>query len=257
MSAEAVERQNDGSMTLLEHLTELRRRLFIAAAALVIATCVSFYPLTGWALEWLKKPAENRTEGFDLIFTAPTEFWTVYFQVSLLLGFAIAMPVILWQVLAFIGPGLTRQEKKWAYPVVIGASAMFIAGCAFAYYVEMPPALTFLLDSPGDIATPLIGVRSYVSFATRLMLVTGLVFELPFVVMGLAKVGVVTSRKLLGYWRFAIVGAFIISAFVTPSIDPVTQTLVAGPMVVLYFVGIVLAKLVEKEPIIPRVPPPA
>jgi sec-independent protein translocase protein TatC len=95
-------------------------------------------------------------------------------------------------------------------------------------------------------------VKSYVDFVTRLMLVTGLVFETPFLVMGLAKVGLVTSGKLLKWWRFAIVGAFIASAIVTPSIDPITQTLVAGPMIVLYFVGIAMAKLVEKTPIIPR-----
>jgi sec-independent protein translocase protein TatC len=130
---------------------------------------------------------------------------------------------------------------------------MFIAGCAFAYYVELPPALNFLLEGGGGIAEPFISVRKYVDFVTRLMLVTGLVFETPFLVMGLAKVGLVTSRKLLGWWRFAIVGAFLVSAIVTPSIDPITQTLVAVPMIVLYFVGIVMARLVENTPIIPRV----
>ncbi len=169
----------------------------------------------------------------------------------LLIAIAIAMPVFVWQLLAFVGPGLTRNEKKWAYPIVLGASAMFIGGCAFAYYIELPPALNFLLDA-GDIASPFISVKEYVNFVTRLMLVTGLVFETPFLVMGMAKVGVVTSRKLLGWWRFAIVGAFVISAIVTPSIDPITQTLVALPMIVLYFVGIVLARLVENTPIIPR-----
>jgi sec-independent protein translocase protein TatC len=155
-------------------------------------------------------------------------------------------------VLAFVGPGLTRNEKKWAYPIVLGASLMFVAGCAFAYYIELPPALNFLLDS-GDVADPLISVRKYVDFVTRLMLVTGLVFEMPLLVMALAKVGIVDSRKLLHWWRFALVGAFVVSAVVTPSIDPITQTLVAAPMIVLYFVGIALAKLVEKTPIIPRV----
>ena len=96
------------------------------------------------------------------------------------------------------------------------------------------------------------GVQSYIDFVTRLILATALVFELPLVVMGLAKIGVVTSRKLLGWWRLAIVGAFIAAAIVTPSIDPVTQSLVAGPIIVLYFVGIALAKLVEGSPLIAR-----
>jgi len=134
---------------------------------------------------------------------------------------------------------------------VLGASLMFVAGCAFAYYVELPPALNFLYDGRG-IATAQIKVSSHINFVTRIMLVNGLVFETPFVVMFLAKIGLVHSTKLLSWWRFAIVGAFIISAIVTPSIDPITQTLVAVPMIVLYFVGIVLAKMVEKTPIIPR-----
>jgi sec-independent protein translocase protein TatC len=186
-----------------------------------------------------------------LIFTDPLEYWTTFFRVMLLIAITVAMPIIVWQLLAFVGPGLTRKEKRWAYPIVLGASLMFIAGAAFAYYIELPPALNFLLDG-GDVASPFISVKKYVDFVTRLMLVTGLVFETPFLVMGLAKIGLVQSRKLLSWWRFAFVGAFIISAIVTPSIDPITQTLVAVPMIVLYFVGIGMAKLVENTPIIPR-----
>jgi sec-independent protein translocase protein TatC len=246
------DRDDEKNLTILEHLQELRRRLMICGAALVIAMIASFYPITTWVLQWLKKPAESKVQNFDLVFTDPLEYWTTFFRVSLMIGITLAMPVFLWQVLGFIGPGLTRNEKRWGYPIVLGASAMFVAGCAFAYYIELPPALNFLLNA-GDVARPLISVRKYVDFTTRLMLVTGLVFETPLLVMGLAKVGVVHSRKLLSWWRFAIVGAFIISAVVTPSIDPVTQTLVAAPMIVLYFVGIILAKLVESNPIIPRV----
>jgi sec-independent protein translocase protein TatC len=246
--------QQDGegkNLTILEHLQELRYRLMICGAALIVGMIVSFYPITTWVLEWLKAPAENKVSDFDLVFTQPLEYWTTFFRVSLMIGITLAMPVFLWQTLAFIGPGLTRREKRWAYPIVAGASGMFVAGCAFAYYIELPPALNFLLDA-GDVAKPLISVRSYVDFVTRLMLVTGLVFETPLLVMGLAKIGIVTSRTLLRWWRFAIVGAFLISAVVTPSIDPITQTLVAVPMIVLYFVGILLAKLVEQTPIIPR-----
>src|SRR3972149_6368760 len=175
------------SLTILEHLQELRQRLMICAGALVLGMVVSFYPITTWVLEWLKKPAESRVENFDLVFTQPLEFWTTFFRVSLLVGLTLAMPVFVYQVLAFIGPGLTKNEKRWAYPIVLGASGMFVAGCAFAYYVEMPPALKFLLDPPGDLARPLISVKYYVDFATRLMLVTGLVFETPLLVMGLGE----------------------------------------------------------------------
>jgi sec-independent protein translocase protein TatC len=239
-------------MTILEHLQELRRRLVICAIALVLAIGASFWPLSQIVMRWMKSPAESKVKDFELIFTEPLEFWTTYFQVSLLLGVAIAMPIFLYQVLAFVGPGLTRTEKRWAYPIILGASGLFLAGCAFAFFIELPPALNFLLDSPGDIAVPAIRVRKYYEFVVRLMLVTGLVFQTPLLVMAFAKVGVIDSRRLLRFWRFAIVGAFVISAIVTPSIDPVTQTLVAGPMIVLYFAGILLARLVERNPIIPR-----
>lgn len=239
-----------GNLTILEHLQEARKRLMICAAAVGIGLIAGAF-LANPTLEWMKGPGESRVEDFELIFTQPLEYWTTFFRVMLLLAITFAMPVMVWQFLAFVGPGLTRNEKKWAYPIVLGASFMFVAGCAFAFYIELPPALNFLLDG-GDIAKPLISVKSYVDFVTRLMLVTGLVFETPFLVMGLAKVGLVTSRKLLGWWRFAIVGAFIVSAIVTPSIDPITQVLVAVPMIVLYFVGIAMARLVENTPIIPR-----
>jgi sec-independent protein translocase protein TatC len=246
------DKNNDGTMTVLEHLQELRHRLMVCAIAVVIALICAFYPLSQWALVWLKKPAEHRVGNFQLIFTQPLEFWTTYFQVSLLLAVALSMPILVWQLLAFVGPGLTKNERRWLFPIVFGASAMFVLGCLFAYYIEMPPALNFLLTAPGGIAQPFITVKSYVSFATRLMMVTGLVFETPLVVMGLAKIGVVHSRMLRRWWRFAIVGAFVVSAIVTPSIDPITQTLVAVPIIVLYFFGILLAMVVEKNPIIPR-----
>ncbi len=246
----AEEIEGEKTLTLLEHLQELRNRMMICGAALAIGVSISFYPLTTIVLDWMREPARSRVDDFELIFTQPLEFWTTFFRVSLLLGITLAMPVFLWQGLAFVSPGLTKTERRWTFPIIMGASLMFVAGGAFAYYIELPPALSFLLAPPSDIARPLISVKSYVDFVTRLMFVTGLVFQTPLVVMGLAKVGVVNSTKLLRWWRFAIVGAFLISAIVTPSIDPITQTLVAVPMITLYFAGIFLAKLVEKNPII-------
>jgi sec-independent protein translocase protein TatC len=245
-------RDDEKNLTLIEHLRELRTRLMICAGAMIVGGTVALVFFTTWVLKWLKEPAEKRIPDFELVFTKPLEYWTTYFNVSLQLAIAMAMPIILWQLFAFVGPAMTRSEKRWIYPIVLGGSTMFILGALFAYYIEMPPALGFLLSAPGGVAQPLISVQSYYAFATRLMLVTGLVFETPLVVMGLAKIGIVTSRQLLHWWRFAIVGAFIASAIVTPSIDPITQSLVAGPMIVLYFFGILLAKMVESSPLIAR-----
>ena len=251
MAVTTAQDRDEGNLTILEHLQELRRRLMICGAGLVLALVAAAFLATP-AMRWLKEPAESRVENFELVFTQPLEYWTTFFQVMLLIAVALAMPVFIWQILGCVGPGLTKNEKRWAIPIVLGASGMFVAGCAFAYYIEMPPALNFLLGAPEDIASPFITVKAYVSFATRLMLVTGLVFELPLVVMGLAKIGVVNSKTLIHWWRFAIIGAVILAAIVTPSIDPVTQMMVAGPMILFYFLGIGLAKLVEKNPIIPR-----
>ncbi len=244
-------REEGKLLTILEHLEELRKRLIWAAGSVIVATLASLVA-TQWILEWLIEPARDRLQGGEIVFTEPLEYWGTYFRVALLAGIAISMPMVLYQLMAFVGPGLTRQEKRWVYPIVFGASFAFVAGAAFAYYVELPPAFRFLLSTPGDVAKPFLKVGSYVNFVTRLMLVTGLVFELPLVVMGLAKIGIVTSRRLWGWWRQAIILAFVAAAVVTPSIDPVTQSIVAGPIIVLYFAGIALAKLVEGRPILPR-----
>jgi sec-independent protein translocase protein TatC len=239
-------------LTILEHLQELRRRLIWCAGALVFGLAISAYPLTNWFIEFLKQPAEDRKEGFVLVYTDPLEGWTSWFRVCLLLGIAIAMPMIIYQMMAFVSPGLTPNERRWVWPIVIGASLSFLAGCAFAYYVELPPAIGFLLNPPGEIGEPFISVGKYFDFVTRLMLITGLVFELPLIVMGFAKLGVVNARQLIGWWRYAIITAFVVAAIVTPSIDPVTQSLVAGPIIGLYCIGIILAKLVEGSPLFPR-----
>jgi len=238
-------------LTILEHLQELRQRLMIAAGALLICTVASLV-FTQQFLEWLTQPAKNEVEDLSIVYTEPLEYWGTYFRVALLSGVALAMPVIVYELLAFVGPGLTRQERRWVFPIAAGASLSFLGGAAFAYYVELPPALHFLLSFSGDVATPFIKIGSYISFVTRLMLVTGLVFELPLVVMGLAKLGVVDSRRLWGWKGYAIVLAFVAAAIVTPSIDPITQALVAGPIIVLYFAGILLAKMVEGRAVLRR-----
>jgi sec-independent protein translocase protein TatC len=232
-------------LTILEHLQELRYRVTVCAFALIAGIGASIYPLTRYAFDFLVQPGKDEIDGFKLHQFQLLEFWSTYFRVSLLLGIALAMPVIMYQILAFVGPGLTRTERRWLYPMVLGCSAMFVIGMAFAYYVELPPALRFLLNTGNDDIEPTIGVKTYVDTVTRLLFITGVTFQLPFVIMALAKIGIVTSKKLLGWWRYAIVAAVVAAAIVTPSIDPYTQTIVAVPILVLYCIGIGLARLVE------------
>jgi len=232
-------------LTVIEHLEELRNRVMWSAAALIVGVGVSIWPLTGYAIEFLMQPGKDEVDNFKLHQFQLLDYWSTYFRVSLLLGLAIAMPMIIYQVLAFVAPALSKEEKRWLYPIVAGTSVMFVAGMAFAYYVELPPALEFLLNPATDDVEATIGVKTYIDTVTRLLLITGLVFQLPFVIMALAKIGVVNSKQLLSFWRYAILLAVVVAAIVTPSIDPITQTIVAVPIIVLYAAGTLMAKLVE------------
>jgi sec-independent protein translocase protein TatC len=196
-------------------------------------------------IEFLKEPAEERREGFQLQFIEPFENFVIYFKVSLLGGLVLAMPIIVYHGLRFVGPALHGNERRWLYGTVLGATGLFLAGVAFAYYVALPPALDFLLNFNDDLAEPNLRIGAYIDFVTRLLFWTGVCFQTPIVVMYLARFRVVTARQLIEWWRLAIVGAFLIAAVVTPTIDPVTQSFVAGPIIVLYFVGIALAVVVQ------------
>jgi sec-independent protein translocase protein TatC len=232
-------------MTLLEHLIELRNRLIVAALALAVGTGASFFFAKRF-VNFLTEPARNAVPDFKPVFTEPMEYVVVYFKVALLGGLALAMPVILYEVLAFVTPALTKQEKRWLLPTIFGATGMFLAGMAFAYFVALPPSMRFLLTFGEGEVVPVIKIASYIDFVTRLVFWIGVSFETPLVIMFLARLGIVHWRKLLGWWRFAIVIAFVVAAVVTPTIDPVTQSLVAGPILVLYFMGIVLARIVQR-----------
>jgi sec-independent protein translocase protein TatC len=233
-------------MTVLEHIEELRFRLFISALTVVIGLGVSFY-FGDEIIEFLKQPAEARgNREFELQFIEPFELFVTFFRVSLLGGLILGMPMIVYQGLRFISPGLDPNERRWLYGTVAGTFVLFLGGVAFAFYIALPPALDFLLDfGGGEIAKPNIRVGSYVDFVTRLLFWTGVAFQTPLIVMYLARFGIVSPGQLLRWWRYAIVAAFIVAAIVTPTIDPVTQSLVAGPIIVLYFLGIILAVIVQ------------
>jgi len=236
-------------MTILEHLLELRMRVMWMAIAIVLGMCVFFAPPVGFrVIEFLKEPALKHIEDFAPQAITPMENIVVYFKVALLGGVALAMPMIVFQTFRFISPALMPNERRWVYPIAIGSTGMFALGMAFAYFVVLPQAYGFLFQfGAEEIAAPAPTISSYMDLTTRLILVVGLAFETPIVIMGLAKFGIVSSRRLLRAWRFAIVIAFIASAILTPTPDPVTQTLVAGPIIVLYFLGIGLAWFVRRS----------
>jgi sec-independent protein translocase protein TatC len=241
-------RRETGEMTILEHLLELRMRVMWMGIAVVLGMCVFFAPPIGFrVVEFLKEPAVRQIEDFNPQAITPMENIVVYFKVALLGGLTLAMPMIVFQTFRFISPALTPGEKRWAYPIAFGASAMFVLGMAFAYTIVLPQAYGFLFQfGTEEIAESAPTISSYMDLTTRLILVVGLAFETPILIMGLAKFGIVSAQRLRRGWRFAIVIAFIASAILTPTPDPVTQTLVAGPIVILYFLGVGLAWFVRR-----------
>ncbi len=226
-------------LTIIEHLEELRTRLIISVLALLIATTLSFV-FTGKLLEILLIPSG----GIKPVFLKPTEMFITYFKVALIGGAALAMPVIVYQVIKFIVPGLKPNEKRYLFFVVPGASFLFVLGLAFGYVVLLPFALKYLLTFGGDIASAFISIGEYVSFVVTLLLWMGACFELPMIIVFLAKLRVVSQKQLRSYWKYALVGAFVISAIITPTPDPFNQTLVAVPLYLLYEVGVLVARLV-------------
>ncbi len=248
LPSEEEQSPDGGSMTLLEHLLELRTRITWIAATVAIGSFAFFIPPIGFRfIGWMIEPARNATgdPNFRPQFIEPLENIVTFFQVGLLGGISVAMPVIIYHLLRFVSPALTKRERRWVLPIAIGGSLAFLGGLAFAYWVVLPLTLGFLLTFGDEFAEPDLRIGNYINFVTRMMLVLGIVFETPLVVMGLAKLRVVTAEQLIRRWRFAMVGSFLVSAIVTPTIDPVTQTLVAGPMIILYFVGAGLAWLVR------------
>jgi sec-independent protein translocase protein TatC len=231
-------------LTLWEHLAELRYRVMMSAIGVVIGLVISAFFADDF-IDWLIDPAEEQHPGLQLQFIEPFENFVTYFRVSLLGGLALGMPMIVFQALRFLSPGLRPNERYWLYGTVFGATGLFLGGVAFAYYIALPPALDFLLNFNNDLAEPNIRIGSYVDFVTRLLFWTGVSFQTPLIVMYLARFRIVRAKQLIQWWRLAVVGAFVVSAIVTPTIDPVTQSLVAGPIIALYFVGILLALIVQ------------
>ena len=248
-------------LTLLEHLNELRRRVFISVIALIIGAMVAFLFWTD-IVELLKWPARDLiAQGVvTLIVTQVTERLSTAVKISMVSGFVLALPVILYQVIRFVAPGLSSGERKYLVLLLPGAMLVFLGGIAFAYFVLTPRALPFLLTFGGDVAESQIRISNLVDVMLRLLFWMGLAFETPVVMYLLAQLGIVTSRMFSRFRKYWVVIAFILGAIITPTFDPLNQALVAAPLLALYEVGIFLAWLAgrarrrvkeEQEEIVP------
>ena len=238
---------NDRSAPIMDHIGEIKTRL-IRSLLVVLAMTIVAFVFHERILEFLLAPAValNPTTEGKPIFTELTEFWGAAARISVLTGFAASLPFFLWQVIMFLRPGLMPVERRYLYFLIPGGLMAFAAGVAFAYFVLLPPAINFLLSFGGDVATPLIRIGSYVTLITTLLFWMGLIFELPIVIFFLTRIGVVNTRWLGRQRRWAILLAFVLGAAITPTFDPLNQTLVALPIIVLFEVGYWLAKLGER-----------
>jgi len=226
-------------LTIMEHLDELRTRLIISVLALVGATMFMFV-FTGTFLEILLVPSG----GIKPIFLKPTEMFVTYFKVAFIGGAALAMPVIVYNLIRFVVPGLKPNEKKYLYLVVPVTTVLFLAGLAFGYFVLLPFALRYLLTFGGDIATAQISIGEYISFVSTLLIWMGAAFELPIIIVFLTKVKIVNHKQLRSYWKYAFMGSFIAAAVITPTPDPINQAMVAIPLYLLYEIGVLFARVV-------------
>jgi len=239
-----VARTVDDRMPFMEHLGELRVRIMRAMYGLLAGTVIAL-PFSERIVDWLARPVTRL--GYDLVFTAPAEAFWVQMKVGLIAGVFIAAPVILWQVWAFIAPGLHGHEKKYAVPFVLIGSLMFLAGGAFSLFVVTPYALTFLLSYARAGLKPMITIQNHIDFVLKFTLAFGAVFELPLALTLLARMGVVNARMLAKNRKYAILGAFVAGAVLTPTPDAFNQAMMAGPLIILYEVGIVCARIFGRK----------
>jgi sec-independent protein translocase protein TatC len=244
----------EAKMSFMEHLGELRVRIVRSLVALLIGLVIAF-PFSQQIMDYLARPA--RATGHTLVFLALTEAFWVQMKVALIVGLFLAAPGILWQVWAFIAPGLHAHEKKYAAPFVIVGSLLFLAGGAFALKIVTPFAIQFLLSYERPGLQAMISIGSYVDFLLRFTLAFGLIFELPLAITLVARMGLVTAKQLGKNRKYAVLGAFIAAAVLTPTPDMFNQTLMAGPLIVLYEVGIVCARIFGKKPKAAPAPEPA
>ncbi len=230
----------DQNMSLTSHLEELRYRLIVTAITLG-ACFLALYPLSDQLLIMLSGPMHEQ-----LYMLAPTEAFIVHLKLAFFGAIVISLPMTLFQGWAFAAPGLYVNEKKYALSFVILGTIFFCIGGLFSYTLILPFGLKFLLGYSGNLIEPVISVANYVTFVTRMILVFGAIFELPLIVLFLTKIGILTPPMMRKYRKYAIVGSFVVGAILTPP-DVFTQTMLAGPLIILYEISAWVSVFVWKK----------
>jgi len=227
-------------MPLTAHLSDLRKAIIISVGSVIICALICF-AYNERLLKILIEPVKE----VQFIFVSPAEAFVASLQLAIWAGLIIALPVVLREIFWFVSPGLSIQEKKMSIPVVIFAYFLFIIGVIFAYYVLLPVGVKFLIAFAPLEIKPMLSIGRYISFCAILILGTGLIFETPLLLLFLSIFGIITGKLLRKQWRYAILISFIIGGLITPSVDVFTQSLMAGALLLLYYISILLVEFRE------------
>lgn len=230
-------------MPFTSHLVELRKRLIVSIIAIIAGFGVS-YNYSEWLFKILARPLPP---GATFTFIRLIEPFFTYMKVSLLTGIFLASPVLIYQIWGFIAPGLHEKEKKWVWPIVFSSAVLFIGGVLFGYFFVLPFAYSYFISFSSDTIKPMLSMDEYFSFTTKFLLAFGVVFEMPLFILFLALLGIVDAKMLSAYRKYAILAIFIIAAILTPTPDAFSQILMAAPMLVLYEIGIIVARIFGKK----------
>jgi len=233
-------------MTLLDHMLELKDHLVRIAISVVICSAATFV-FARRILELLLLPTKGFEDQVKIVALTPTTTIGMFIKISLFSGAIVSMPFIVYQVLHYIVPGLTRQEKKMLNWIIPGATILFLAGAAFAFFVMIPPAVSFLFQWWNDMIEQNWTVDEYIAFVTGLVFWVGVSFETPLIMAFVARLGVVTAQQMLAAWKFASIGIAVLAAIITPTADPLNMMLIMVPLLALYFFGVFLSWLVQPK----------
>eukprot|EP00245_Coleochaete_scutata_P006923 TRINITY_DN2174_c0_g3_i1.p1 TRINITY_DN2174_c0_g3~~TRINITY_DN2174_c0_g3_i1.p1 ORF type:complete len:365 (+),score=43.58 TRINITY_DN2174_c0_g3_i1:522-1616(+) len=234
---------DDKEMTVMDHLEELRERVFVSMGVVGGAMLICF----GFAKE-LVVLLEAPAVGVKFLALSPGEYFFTSLKVSGYTGLLLGSPVVLYEIIAFVIPGLTRSERRFLGPIVLGSSVLFYTGLFFSYEVLVPAALSFFLSYGDGVVDATWSIDQYFEFVLVLMFSTGIAFQVPVIQLLLGQTGLVNADQMLSVWRYVVVGAVIAAAVLTPSTDPLTQVLLAGPLIVLYMGGAYLVKFLLPQP---------
>ncbi|SPD73327.1 Sec-independent protein translocase protein TatC [uncultured Desulfobacterium sp.] len=233
-------------MPFLSHLEELRKRLISCVIAVALCFAICYY-FSESLFQFLIQPLKAAMpEGSHLVFTGLPEMFVTYLKVAFVGGVLLAAPFLFYEIWMFVAPGLYRHEKKLVAPFVASSTILFVGGTLFGYYIAFPFGFKFLMGYSSEYVKPLPSAIEYFNFSLKLLFAFGIIFEVPIFIFFLARLGIVTTDNLKKSRKYAILGAFIVAAILTPP-DVVSQFIMAGPLIVLYEAGILISKMAKSS----------